>query len=166
MSAVSDGPATTGLKLSLRLVLWLGNVLGVGLRAPGYAGMQETYEPRHEKTNILHIVGLITKCRTCKIPKLHFCLAFWPSYRLPRPTALIPGHLANQKVHNTETAFQKISFSLLLKSCQNAGTAFCNKTDDTDAKTKVRISFAVTAKLISREADQRLCFCFMLSVTY
>ena len=33
-------------------------------------------------------------------------------------------------VHNTETAFQKISFSLLLKSCQNAGTAFCNETDD------------------------------------
>ena len=33
-------------------------------------------------------------------------------------------------MHNTETAFQKISFSLLLKSCQNAGTAFCNETDD------------------------------------
>ena len=159
-----------------------------------------------------HNVGLVTKCRTCKIPKLHFS-AFWPSYRLPRPTALIPGHLANQKVeimsydkmpnlrvviqkntetaflknrfllllksyetqvqffdmlidsrvrslaisalltiqkvkktsfyeipncnqntetavHNTETAFQKISFSLLLKSCQNAGTTFCNETND------------------------------------
>ena len=56
----------------------------------------------------------------------------WHSYRLPRPTALIPGHVANQKVEimscdkmpnlrvviqkNTETAFLKNRFLLLLKS--------------------------------------------------
>ena len=78
-----------------------------------------------------NIVGLVTKCRTCKIPKLHFS-AFWPSYRLLCPTALISGHLANQKVEimscdkmpnlgvviqkNTETAFLKNRFLLLLKS--------------------------------------------------
>ena len=173
--------------------------------------------------------------------------AFWPSYRLPRPTALIPGHLANQKVvmmscdkmpnlrvviqkntetaflknrflllsksyetqvrffgmlidsrvrssaisafltiqkvkkktsfyeiancdqntetavHNTETAFQKISFSLLLKSCQNAGTAFCNETDDMShlvRKPTICICENKDADQLrgNREADQRICF--------
>ena len=87
-----------------------------------------------------YIVGLVTKCRTCKIPKLHFS-AFWPSYRLPHPTALIPGHLANQKVEimscdkmpnlrvviqkNTETAFLKNCFLIAsFEKLRKAGSVF------------------------------------------